>query len=95
MTTDRAILWGLTPREKAVFDILMAREVAHKEAIIGAIWAGAAVECDNMLKIVICKMRPKLKPRGIRIITHRGFGYSIPPKDKAKAISHEHKETRQ
>lgn len=84
MSHDIGILWGLTPREQALFEILMARQVAHVESLCAAIWGDKPVHQEVMVKQLVCRMRPKLLAHDVRIVTHYGFGYSITEVDKAK-----------
>ncbi|MDF2809344.1 MAG: winged helix family transcriptional regulator [Microvirga sp.] len=73
------IEWRLTRSEACVFGVLLRREIATKDAVMAALYRSTAKD-EAELKIVdvfICKMRKKLRPFGITIITRWGTGYSL------------------
>lgn len=80
------IEWGLTGSETRVFGVLMARELATKQAIMAALYRDVTKD-EAEIKIVdvfICKARKKLKPFGIDIETRWGEGYYLTAAMKAK-----------
>lgn len=79
------IEWGLTGSEQRVFGVLMARELATKDAIMAALYrADGRDEAEiKIVDVFVCKTRKKLKPFGIEIGTRWGEGYFITPATKA------------
>lgn len=79
------IEWRLTTAETRVFGVLMARELATKDAIMAALYRDQAKD-EAEIKIVdvfVCKVRAKLKPFGFVIETQWGQGYFLTPETKA------------
>lgn len=78
--------WRLTRDQHRIFGVLMAREMATKDAIMAALYRDTGRD-EAEIKIVdvqVCKLRPKLKPFGIEIETVWGQGYRISPAGKAR-----------
>jgi two-component system cell cycle response regulator CtrA len=71
--------WCLTESEARVFAALLARDVATKEQIMHALYAERIDREPEMkiLDVLVCKMRKKLAPHGINIVTVWGIGYSL------------------
>lgn len=79
--------WRLTPAEMRVFGVIMAREMATKDAVMAALYRDEGRE-EAEIKIVdvfVCKIRRKLKPFGIGIETVWGRGYRMGREAKALA----------
>lgn len=79
------IEWRLTGSESRVFGVLMAREVATKDAVMAALYRDTSKD-EAEIKIVdvlICKARKKLAPFGVSIETRWGEGYFLTPATKA------------
>lgn len=73
--------WSLTPSETTVLNVLLKRSIASKDAIHTVLY-GDDPDGGPDLKIVdvfICKLRDKLGPFGIEIISKRGDGYRLSP----------------
>ncbi len=71
--------WGLTPSEMRVLGVLLARELATKDAIMSALYRDNGKD-EAEVKIVdvfVCKIRRKLKAFGFEISTRWGVGYEI------------------
>ncbi|MBB3963513.1 helix-turn-helix domain-containing protein [Rhizobium metallidurans] len=71
--------WCLTPLEARVFSHLTTRDQASKQSIMLAMYSDR-IDVEPEIKIVdvfVCKMRKKLKPFGIEILTLWGAGYSL------------------
>lgn len=80
------IEWGLTAAMMKLFGCLMARELMTPDAAMQAMYA-ARVGADDephvkIVDVQICKMRAKLKPFGITILTRWGQGYYLDPATK-------------
>jgi two-component system cell cycle response regulator CtrA len=78
------IEFGLTGSEGRVFGMLMQRTHATKDALMAALYRDLGKD-EAELKIVdvfICKLRRKLKPFGIQIVTRWGNGYEMPAASK-------------
>lgn len=87
MRTLAPIEFGLTPNEARAFGVLLARDVATKDAIMSALYGGKADIDQAEPKIVdvfICKTRKKLKPFNIEIKTSWGSGYYLDAATKAR-----------
>ncbi|OWK18303.1 hypothetical protein AJ88_03730 [Mesorhizobium amorphae CCBAU 01583] len=70
--------WGLTLKESRLYACLTAREVASKDFIMAALYGHRIDGGDpNDISTVVYKLRPKLKPQGIEILTVWGQGYSL------------------
>lgn len=79
------VSWLLTPHEARVLGVLLAREVATKDAIMAALYRDAGKD-EAEIKIVdvfVCKLRKKLRPLGFSIETLWGRGYFLKPETKA------------
>lgn len=72
--------WRLTASEARVMGVLLKRELATKDAIMAALYrADARDEAEmKIVDVFICRIRKKLKPFGVEIITVWGQGYSFP-----------------
>lgn len=80
--------WGLTGNETRLFGALMARELLTKEAAMTALYRDVGADDEPEIRIIdvmVCKMRPKLKPFGIEIVTRWGVGYQLTADVKAGA----------
>lgn len=76
--------WRLTAAETRVFGVLMARELATRDAIMAGLYRDAGRD-EPEVKIVdvyICKIRAKLKPFDVPIDTIWATGYRIPAEAK-------------
>lgn len=77
--------WRLTASETRVFGTLLARDLATKDAIMAALYRNDAKD-EAEIKIVdvfVCKMRRKLKPFGVEVLTRWGEGYYLSAETKA------------
>ena len=80
--------FGLTRQEEKLFVALMAANSEKtKEQLLAVAYAdryGMDDEPDiKIIDVFVCKLRKKLGPHGVRIETHFGRGYAIPPESKA------------
>lgn len=76
--------WCLTASEARVFAHLTTRAVASKQSIMTALYSDRSDE-DPEMKIVdvfICKLRKKVKPFGVEIVTVWGHGYALPDRSQ-------------
>lgn len=81
ITFTAPIEWGLTGSETKVFGRLLRQGVATKDAIMASLYRDEGRD-EAEIKIVdvfICKMRKKLAPWGIEILTVWGVGYQLAP----------------
>lgn len=77
--------WSLTASETKVMGVLIARELASKDAIMAALYRNDGRD-EAEIKIVdvfICKLRKKVAPFGVTILTVWGAGYRLPPEQRA------------
>ena len=80
-------MFGFTPAESTIFGVLMKNRLASKESLMMAIYRDHQQD-EAEIKIVdvwICKMRRKLKPFGIDVLTQWGQGYYLSADHKANA----------
>jgi two-component system cell cycle response regulator CtrA len=78
--------WRLTSAEARLFGVLIAREMATKQALMTGIYGGSARD-EAQIKIVdvfICKIRKKLRPFGIELQTFWGLGYGLDAETRAR-----------
>lgn len=70
---------ALTPREATLVELLLSSEgkVVPKNQIISAMSSWESNFSANAVEIYILKLRKKLELTNARIVTSRGFGYSI------------------
>lgn len=76
--------WCLTPSEARVFSHLTTRDLASKQSIMLAMYSDR-IDVEPEIKIVdvfVCKMRKKLKPFGIEILTMWGAGYALKDREQ-------------
>lgn len=86
MTLVAPLEWRLTPAEQRVFGVLMARDMASKDAIMAGVYRDAGRD-EAEIKIVdvfVCKIRAKLKAFQIPIETVWGQGYRLAVETKAR-----------
>jgi len=72
--------WALTAAEARVFAHLTTREIASKQSIMAALYSLRPDLDEPEIKIVdvfICKMRKKIAPFGVKIVTVWGQGYAL------------------
>lgn len=75
----RGELVNLSPRDFAVLEILAAKsgQVVAKERLVNSISTWDKDFSENSAEVYIHRLRKKLHPLGIEIVTMRGFGYLI------------------
>jgi two-component system, cell cycle response regulator CtrA len=79
-------MFGLTSQEAVMFGVLLKTASRRKATFMTAIYS---VEADDppdekILHVMICKMRKKLEPFGIKIDTSSGEGFSMAEESKAR-----------
>jgi two-component system OmpR family response regulator len=69
----------LSPREFGVLEMLLSRvgRVVSKEAIVEALCKWDAGVGNNAIEVYIHRLRKKLEPIGINVLTIRGLGYLL------------------
>lgn len=80
------IEWGLTASEAKVFGALMTRDTLTKDGAMAALYVDVGADDEPHVKIVdvfICKLRRKLKPFGLEVLTIWGVGYRLTAETKA------------
>lgn len=77
--------WRLTVAEQRVFGVLMARELATKDAIMAALYRDQAKDEaePKIVDVFICKARAKLRAFSVSIETSWGQGYYLTAQTKA------------
>lgn len=78
---------GLTRQEDILFRHLASREIATQRSILLALYSDRADDPPgwNIVSVMICKMRPKLRPHGISIELVWGVGYRLTGHEKIVA----------
>jgi len=69
----------LSPREFGVLEMLLSRvgRVVSKEAIVEALCKWDEGVGNNAIEVYIHRIRKKLEPQGINVLTIRGLGYLL------------------
>ena len=85
MTARVPLPINLTASEERIFGVLMARDVATKEALMIVLYSDDANDWPDpkILDVMICKLRKKLKALEIKIETVWGRGWHMPAESKA------------
>lgn len=75
---------GLTKAEEAVVQTLLSRDVMSRDQAMHALYSGRPNEVPEMkiIDVLICKIRKKVEPFGIKIDTHWGRGWLMPAEAK-------------
>lgn len=79
--------WGLTQKEAMLVCLMVGRDIVSKDYAIMAMYAlntGDEIPDQKIIDVFACKVRKKLKPFGVKIITHWGQGYSLEPSVREK-----------
>ncbi len=70
--------WGLTSTEAKVFAHLASRDMVTKRSVMAALYSDRPEEPEpKITDVFICKLRRKLKPFGVSIVTVWGQGWSL------------------
>lgn len=82
---------GLTPKEASLMAYLVRRGSASIEQIMAAMYSDSRGDCpgQQIVQVLVCKIRRKMKPHGLRIWTSKGYGgYWIDKEgqERAKAL---------
>jgi two-component system response regulator TctD len=69
----------LTPRETALLRALMARpgQAMAKERLFERVFPGASDVQHEAVEVVVYRLRKKLAPTGVELVTLRGLGYLL------------------
>ncbi len=69
----------LTPREAALLQALMARpgQAIAKERLFERVFPGATDVQHEAVEVVVYRLRKKLVPTGVELVTLRGLGYLL------------------
>ena len=69
----------LTPRETALLQALMARpgQAMAKERLFERVFPGATDVQHEAVEVVVYRLRKKLAPTGVELVTLRGLGYLL------------------
>lgn len=77
---------GLTRQESKIFGLLMKLPLVAKETAIRELYLHSQDEAEiKIVDVFVCKMRKKLEPHGIEILTQWGQGYYLDKTNKARA----------
>lgn len=83
--------WGLSPHQTRCFGVLLNRAMASNDAFMAALYHDDGREPANpkIVDVMVCHIRRKLKPFGIRIYTVWGQGYAIPEEQRRRLLQGE------
>ena len=76
-----------SPQEEIVLAAIVRFDIATFEQIYQGLYAGRYgrdTPDDNIVKVHVCRIRPKLAPHGIVIESWYGRGYRMAPESKAR-----------
>lgn len=78
--------WRLSPVEAKLFGALLARAAASKDMIMAALYGDRIDDEPDIgaVNVIIHNSRKKLKPFGIEIRSIHGYGYELPPEQRAR-----------
>jgi DNA-binding response OmpR family regulator len=78
--------WGLTRSERLLLGVLMAREIATKNAVMAGLYGMDVRDppFEKIVDVLISKLRKKLVPHGITIETRWGEGHFLSPAMKSR-----------
>ena len=79
MLTENGEQMLLSPREFGVLELLLSRvgRVVSKEAMVEALCKWDEGVGNNAIEVYIHRIRKKLEPCGINVLTIRGLGYLL------------------
>ena len=79
--------WRLTPFESRVFNLIYSRGFASVDTICDALYLDREqpVDARDNVRIYICRLRKKIAPDGLVIITNGQNGYEMPERSRARA----------
>lgn len=79
--------WGLTRAEEKYLVALLDQKRVDKTAIYNTVYgdddSGPEIK---IVDVIVCKLRKKLKPLGINIVTVWGRGYEVEDRDAVRAL---------
>jgi len=77
---------GLTRSEELILAVLVGREQVSKRFLFNELYGMRLddVPADKIFDVFVCKLRAKLKPHNLEILTHWGRGYSLSPASRAR-----------
>lgn len=76
---------GLTPLEGRIVGALVKREIVNKDMLYAVLYADRLEHHQpdpKTIDVHMCKLRRKLKPKGIRIYCRYGVGYYMDKDDR-------------
>ncbi|AKR55724.1 hypothetical protein XM25_07920 [Devosia sp. H5989] len=86
---------GLTYTEAAILGLLMRRDLVSRDMAMTVLYGDRSDPPDaNIVSVYIVKLRRKLSPRGINIVTSWAQGWSLTPESKALVASMRDQERR-
>lgn len=75
--------WYLTPSEIIIFATLLARPVVSKEALYWAVYSSKVYQAEmKIIDVFVSRLRKKLKPFGLEIMTVWSGGYRLNDREK-------------
>lgn len=76
---------GLSQSEANMLTLLLTREIVQKYALFNAINHNRGASGDNfdMVNVMVCRLRKKIRPLGLHIFCRYNIGYYIPREQKA------------
>ena len=80
--------WKLTKTERAIFVMLVRREIVQKTAIFDELYAersDGGPETD-VINVFVSKLRRKVQPHGVEILSSYGVGFYLAPEVRARLV---------
>ena len=77
--------WKLSPRENALLGVLVSREIVSRDAVMYALYGDDPdPPSEQVLSVLVYRLRRKLASRGFSIVTRRGHGLAVPAEQRAR-----------
>jgi two-component system, cell cycle response regulator CtrA len=79
--------WGLTGPESIILAALIKHRVVTRDALMAALYSGRGPDAEpdsGIIDVFIYRIRRKLRPRGIAIVTVRERGWMLSPEDRRR-----------
>lgn len=75
--------WGLSPCQKSILGLLATREHVTRDAITCLPSIAYATISPDAVNVHIYRLRQRMRPLGVTILSHWGQGYSLAPASRS------------
>lgn len=79
--------WGLSVPEATILGVLVRHRVATKSALMVALYSARGPDAEpnpDIINVFIFRLRKKLRPQGVVILTMRGRGWQLREQDRRR-----------